>query len=138
MSGPAVTGVQRALDSESGRTGIMVHRNGCKSVSVKEWNLPTDPIKATLAYRKLSGGWVMGGTFESDPPNADVCGRFGEYRQWVKGRFMRNGQPEPKRLPYGKLLQPDTFSEDGDIVEAPLSHLRLAWVHEGSEPFGTR
>jgi hypothetical protein len=110
---PDVTRVQRALDGESGRTGIVVQRDGCNRVWVENMDLPTGTIPAELMLRKLRAGWEMSGRFGSDPPKADVCGRFGEYRQWVKGRFTRNGQLAPKTLPDGKL-EPDRFREDGD------------------------
>jgi hypothetical protein len=129
-SGPPVTGVQRALDSESGRIGIVVQRNGCADVWLKERQLPTGTIPATLAVKKLSGGWNMHGSFGSDPPKADVCGRFGEYRQWVRGRFTRNGQPAAKTLPDGEL-QPDAFLEDGDATGRKYGYHEISFP--GSE-----
>lgn len=82
----------------------------CRSVSGTA-NLPAATLLATVTGNKLSASWSMSADFTSDPPDPAVCGPCGEYRQYVRGTFTKNGAPVTHRL-CGTNLDPTTFQED--------------------------
>jgi len=82
----------------------------CKSVSGTA-NLPSGTLPATLSGNKLGASWSMSADFTSDPADPAVCGPCGEYRQYVRGTFTKNGRTVTHRL-CGTDLDPTTFQED--------------------------
>jgi hypothetical protein len=82
----------------------------CRSVSGTA-SLPAATLLATVTGNKLSASWSMLADFTSDPPDPAVCGPCGEYRQYVRGTFTKNGAPVTHRL-CGTNLDPTTFQED--------------------------
>jgi len=65
----------------------------------------------------------MEADFVNDPKRGCRCGEF-QYRQWVRGRFLRMRQqdqqlqPVPHDLPEGKQLSPDSWELDGQLEDA--------------------
>lgn len=91
--------------------GRDVQRNGsCTSVSGTP-TLPAATLRATLNGNKLGADWDMAADFTSDPADPAVCGPCGEYRQYVKGTFTKNGTTVTHPL-CGTNLDPDSFQED--------------------------
>lgn len=82
----------------------------CRNVSGTH-ALPSGTLAATLSGGKLGASWTMAADFTSDPPNPAVCGPCGEYRQFVRGTFMKNGSVVVHPL-CGTNLDPNNFQED--------------------------
>jgi hypothetical protein len=90
-------------------------QRNCKSVSGTA-NLPHGKVLPakfqTEKATKLTAPWDMLAEFKSDPPDPGVCGRCGEYRQYVTGKMERNGQAIAHPLADGNSLSPGQFHED--------------------------
>jgi hypothetical protein len=82
----------------------------CKRVSASS-SLPSGTLPATLTGSKLGASWSMSANFTGDPPNPAICGPCGEYRQYVRGSFTKNGRPVTHQL-CGTALDPSKFQED--------------------------
>lgn len=82
----------------------------CSSVRGKA-NLPSGTLPATLTGNKLGASWSMSADFTGNPADPAICGPCGEYRQYVRGTFTKNGATVQHKL-CGGNLDPDTFQED--------------------------
>jgi hypothetical protein len=134
---PAVARVQRAAGNGSGGPAIVVQRERCNRVWVDHgaYRLPDGTLQADFLGRYFGAWWDMSGSFRSDPPAAAACGPYGEYRQQVRGSFTRNGQPVPKRLPGGVMLDPSTLHEDGNNQGLKFGYHSIPFTHsEFSNP----
>lgn len=83
---------------------------GCNSVTGTA-NLPSGTLPATLNGGKLGADWNMSADFTGDPPVPAICGPCGEYRQYVKGTFTKNGSAVRHDL-CGTPLDPSNYNED--------------------------
>ncbi len=80
-------------------------------------------VKSEYIPNRRTGALNMGGRmfeafgmlveWEHDPARKCDC-RCGEYRQYVKGRYISNGQPVAKPLWGGAYLEENVYHEDGD------------------------
>jgi hypothetical protein len=81
------------------------------SVSGSFSSIPSGAVAATLAGNKLGAAFAMTGDFTARIPCNCSCG---EYRQYVRGKFTRNGSTVTHAL-CGSNLDPTTFQEDCGI-----------------------
>jgi len=86
----------------------------CSAVTATA-TLPSGNLPATVSGSKLGASWTMAADFTGTPNDPAVCGPCGEYRQYVRGKFAKNGNPVTHRLA-GVDLDPSTFHEDGAII----------------------
>ena len=80
---------------------------GC-SVTGSFSSIPSGSVSATLTGSKLGATFSMIGEFTPSIPCNCSCG---EYRQYVRGRFKRNGSDVTHAL-CGSNLDPTTYQED--------------------------
>lgn len=83
---------------------------GC-SVTGSFSSIPSGSVPATLTGSKLGASFSMVGDFTPSIPCTCSCG---EYRQYVRGSFTRNGSPVTHAL-CGTNLDPRTYQEDCGI-----------------------
>jgi hypothetical protein len=86
----------------------------CHGVNVSA-NLPSATLPATLIGNELGASWNMSADFTGDPNDPAICGPCGEYRQYVKGTFTKNGSTVHHDL-CGTPLDPATYEEDCNTV----------------------
>jgi hypothetical protein len=84
---------------------------GC-SVSGAFSSIPSGAVAATLSGSRLSAAFSMLGSFTPSIPCTCGCG---EYRQFVRGTFTKNGAAVTHAL-CGTNLDPTAFQEDCGIV----------------------
>lgn len=101
---------ETASPTTSASPPMSVPNPACNSVS-GTFNLPSGTLPATLSGTKLGASWSMSADFTSDPPDPAVCGPCGEYRQYVRGTFTKNGATVRHRL-CGTDLDPNSYQED--------------------------
>jgi len=85
----------------------------CNIQSASFASIPSGAVAATMSGSKLSASFTMIGDFAPRIPCNCSCG---EYRQYVRGTFTANGSPVAHSLGGGRLLDPTTFQEDGDVA----------------------
>lgn len=96
--------------SPDGATATLNGGGGSSSCSVTGsfTNIPSGSLAATVSGGRLSASFRMIGEFSPSIP-CNCSG--GEYRQYVRGRFTRNGSNVTHRL-CGTNLHPTTYQED--------------------------
>ena len=92
------------------RNGGPVSTNYC-ALTGSFTTIPSGTVAATLSGNKLGAPFSMVGTFSVPIPC--ICSA-GEYRQYVRGSFTRNGSNVTHAL-CGTNLHPTTFQEDCGI-----------------------
>jgi len=96
--------------SRIARNGGPVATNHC-ALTGSFTNIPSGTLAATLGGNKLGASFSMVGTFNAPIPC--TCSA-GEYRQYVRGSFTKNGSNVTHAL-CGTNLHPTTFQEDCGI-----------------------
>jgi hypothetical protein len=97
----------RPMDTMTADGEKALPANGC-SVTGSWSSIPSGNIAATLAGSKLGASFSMIGEFTPSIPCNCLCG---EYRQYVRGTFTRNGATVTHPL-CGANLDPTTYQED--------------------------